>query len=81
MLYFCRKRKAQEEEEEEIKKKVQKEWDKNYEVSCEATGSAALAVLLLRLEWIVSRILFLALCNSIELLLSNFSLLAYYAQL
>lgn len=28
-----RKRKAQEEEEEEVKKKLQKEWDKNYEVS------------------------------------------------
>jgi len=31
---LCRKRKAQEEEEEEEKKKLQKEWDKNYEVSC-----------------------------------------------
>lgn len=30
---MCRKRKAQEEEEEEVKKKLQKEWDKNYEVS------------------------------------------------
>jgi len=32
-ICLCRKRKAQEEEEEEVKKKLQKEWDKNYEVS------------------------------------------------
>jgi len=31
-FYSLRKRKAQEEEEEEVKKKLQKEWDKNYEV-------------------------------------------------
>jgi len=29
-ICLCRKRKAQEEEEEEVKKKLQKEWDKNY---------------------------------------------------
>jgi len=36
-LCLLRKRKAVEEEEDEQKKKIQKEWDKNYEVSCVIT--------------------------------------------